>query len=193
MGRMIYWMNVSLDLRIEGTTGENGGGAWLSIDEKLHREFNRRAAGLAVMVQGRVVYEIMESFWPSAASDRSMPDYMQEYGRIWLETPKYLVSNARTKAEHNTEVIGGPDAISRLAALKEETDGEIGVGGANLATQVLTAGLLDELLLFTHPVVLGSGRPLLDALEEPIALELLEQTWFGQGVTMNRYAVVKRG
>ena len=67
--------------------------------------------------------------------------------------------------------------------------GDIGVGGATLATQLQRAHLLDELLLFTHPVILGEGRPLFDELDEPVECDLLEQRSFDQGVTMHRYAV----
>jgi len=86
-------------------------------------------------------------------------------------------------------VIGGSDAIDQLAALRAETDGDIGVGGATLATQLHAAGLLDELLLFTDPVVLGAGRPLFDRVDRTIDLELLEQAEFERGVIMHRYAV----
>lgn len=189
MGRMVYWMNVSLDLFIEATPGEEGGGDWLRIGEELHREFNRRATNLAAMVQGRVVYEIMENSWPDFAIDESAPDYMQEYGRIWVDKPKVLVSRTRTDADYNTRVIGGSDGIDQLAALRAHTDGDIGVGGATLATELHAAGLLDELLLFTHPVLLGSGRPLFDRVDRPIELELLERADFERGVTMHRYAV----
>jgi len=60
MGQFVYAMNVSLDLRIEQVPGDNGAGEWLRIDEELHREFNAQARALALMVQGRVVYEVME-------------------------------------------------------------------------------------------------------------------------------------
>ena len=59
-----------------------------------------------------------------------------------------------------------------------------------LATQLLQAGLLDELLLTTHPAILGFGRPLFDDDELPIDLELLEQRSFASGVTMHRYAIL---
>ncbi|MBS1672929.1 MAG: dihydrofolate reductase family protein [Actinobacteria bacterium] len=193
MGRFVYWMNVSLDLRIEAAPDENGGGDWMRIGEPLHREFNRRAADLALMVQGRRVFEIMESFWPAARDDRTLPAYLQEYGAIWTDKPKILVSRTRAEAPFHTTVIG-EDAISRLAELRAETDGAIGVGGATLATALLDAGLLDELLLFTHPAVLGSGRPLFDEpgpgrARPPVILDLLEQATFDEGVTMHHYAV----
>jgi hypothetical protein len=65
MGRMTYWMNVSLDLRIERSASDHvadeEGGEWLRIDEQLFREFNERARGLALLVEGRIIYEMMET------------------------------------------------------------------------------------------------------------------------------------
>lgn len=189
MGRFVYWMNVSLDLRIEQVPGDNGAGEWLRIDEELHREFNERARDLAVMVQGRVMYETMEEYWPRARADESLPDFMREYGHIWTDVPKVLISRTRTSVDHNTRIIGGDDAIEQLAVLKTETEGRIGVGGAAVAPQLLRVRLLDELVLFTHPAILGFGRPLFDDYDLPIELDLLEQKSFAQGVTLHRYAI----
>jgi dihydrofolate reductase len=189
MGSFVYQMNVSLDLRIEQVPGDNGAGEWLRIDDELHREFNARSRAMSLMVQGRVLYEVMEEYWPRARGDESLPEVMREYGRIWTSTPKALVSRTRREAGHDTRIIGGDDAIEQLAKLRAETGGTIGVGGATLATQLLRAGLLDELLLFTHPAFLGFGRPLFDDYEMPIDLELLEHRAFGQGVTMHHYAI----
>jgi dihydrofolate reductase len=188
-GRFVYWMNVSLDLKIERAPDEQGGGDWVRIGEPLHREFNARAKGLSMSVEGRRIYETMEAYWPAARTDESLPDFLREYGEIWTSTPKILVSRTRTSADHNTRIIGGDDAIGQLARVRAEADGDIGVGGATLATQLLRAHLLDELMLFTHPVVLGEGRPLFDELDEPVECDLLEQQSFDQGVTMHRYAV----
>lgn len=189
MGRFLYWMNVSLDLRIEQVPGDDGAGEWLRIDEELHREFNARARTLAGMVQGRVIYETMEEYWPRAREDASLPEVLREYGEIWTSAPKVLVSRTRRSAGHDTRIIGGDDAIEQLAALRAGTDGTLGVGGATLATQLLRAGLLDELLLFTHPAILGFGRPLFDDWDRPIDLDLLEQRPFPNGVTMHHYAI----
>lgn len=189
MGRTVYWMNVSMDLRIEHAPNEHGGGAWMRIDDALHREFNDRARRLSAMVQGRVVYEIMESFWPQAAQDATQPEVMRDYGRIWTETPKVLVSNTRREAKHHTRVVGGADAMDQLAQLRRETDGDIGVGGANVATQMLRRGLLDELLLFVHPVILGSGRPLFDDGHGVVECDLVEHATFSGGVALHRLAI----
>ncbi|TFV99114.1 dihydrofolate reductase family protein [Leifsonia flava] len=188
MGRFIYGMNVSLDLRIEQVPGDNGAGEWLRIGEDLHRELNARTENLALIVHGRIYYETMEEFWPHAHADDSLPDFLREYGEIWTTKPKVLVSRTRHTAEYDTRVIND-DAIAQLAAIRAETDGTIGVGGADLATQLLKARLLDELLLATHPTILGFGRPLFDDYDMPVSLDLLEQLSFESGVTLHRYAI----
>ncbi|GAB2622393.1 hypothetical protein Aab01nite_76260 [Paractinoplanes abujensis] len=189
MGRFAYWMNVSLDLRIEHEPGEQGGGDWMRIDDEVHREFNARARALSALVQGRVMYEIMESYWPQARHDDSLPDVAREYGEIWTGLPKVLVSHVRDEAAHNTRIIGGKDAIEQLAALRASTEGTIGVGGATLATQLLRARLLDDLLLFVHPVIAGAGRPLFDELDHPLELDLADHRTFTNGVALHRYTV----
>jgi dihydrofolate reductase len=191
MGRFVYGMNVSLDLRIEQVPGDNGAGEWLRIDEEFHREANAQTEAVALLVQGRVVYELMEEYWPRARADESLPDYMRDYGEIWTDKPKVLVSRTRSSADHNTRIIGGDDAIEQLAIVRASTDGSIAVGGAALATQLLRAGLLDELLLFTHPTILGFGRPLFVDYDHPVDLDLREQKSFASGVVMHRYAIRK--
>ncbi|MFC6157221.1 dihydrofolate reductase family protein [Kribbella jiaozuonensis] len=191
MGQFVYAMNVSLDLRIEQVPGDNGAGEWLRIDEELHRDANARTRDLAMIVHGRVMYEVMEEYWPRAPGDASLPGFMREYGEIWLAKPKVLVSRTRQSADYNTRIIGGDDAIEQLAVLRAETEGTIAVGGAALATQLLRAGLLDELQLTTHPSILGFGRPLFDDYDLPIDLELLDQQTFKSGVTLHRYEIRK--
>lgn len=189
MGRFVYSMNVSLDLRIEQVPGDNGAGEWLRIDEEFHREANARTRALAGIVHGRVFYELMEEYQPRARAGASLPDVLREYGELWTAMPKVLVSRTRRNAEHNTRIIGGDDALEQLADLRARTVGTIAVGGATLATQLLRAGLLDELLLFTHPAILGFGRPLFDDVDLPVELDLLEQRSFESGVTMHHYAI----
>ncbi|MCB1301140.1 MAG: dihydrofolate reductase family protein [Tetrasphaera sp.] len=189
--RFVYWMNVSLDLKIERRANEQGGGDWLRIGESLHRDFNERAGTLSMMVQGRRIYETMEGFWPTARENAGLPDYLREYGTIWTDIPKILVSRTRTTAGHNTEIYGD-DAMEQLAALRAGGEGDIGVGGASLASQLVTSGLLDELVLYVHPVVLGEGRPLFDEGTPSVECDVLEQRSFDGGVTLHRYAVRTR-
>ncbi|MCW2973579.1 MAG: deaminase [Thermoleophilia bacterium] len=199
MGRTVYWVNVSLDGYIElssddhvaevGDLAEAAPPEWARIDEQVYGSFNEQLRGLALMIEGRVTYEMLELHWPGAANDPSLPAHLREFGRIWTEMPKVMVSRTRSEADHNTRVVGGDDAIEQLAALRDETDGAIGVGGATLATQLLEAGLLDELLLYVHPAVLGTGRPMFDRLRTPVLSDLLDARDFDNGVSLRRYSV----
>ena len=157
-------MNTSVDLLIEQSphdhTGKEGTGSWMRIDEELHRAFNERGRGHALDIEGRVIYEMMESHRPSAREDTSLPDFLREWAHIWTDLPKVLVSNTRTEAEHNTRIVGGPNALNQIAQIRAETDGIIGVGGANLATQMLQRGLLDEIGDLHAPGNPRQGRPL---------------------------------
>jgi dihydrofolate reductase len=191
LGRTVYWMNVSIDGFIEAAAGEHETEVhpWARIDERLYESFNQQLGDLALLIEGRVVYEMMEAAWPRAADDESLPGYMREFGRIWTTMPKAVVSRTRTSADHNTVVIGGGDAIEQLAAIRADTGGAIGVGGATLATALLRAGLLDELLLYVHPAILGSGRPLFDELAGPLLCDLMESTDFPNGVGLRRYSI----
>ncbi|MFI5835707.1 dihydrofolate reductase family protein [Micromonospora sp. NPDC051300] len=189
-GRFVYWMNVSVDLKIEHIEGEKGGGDWLRVGESLHRDVNARARKLRAMVQGRRVYEIMEGFWPTARLDESLPDYLREYGEIWTSMPKILVSRTRSAAPHHTRIVGRDgNAVEQLARFRDDVDGDVGVGGATLATHLLRAGLLDQILLYTHPTILGNGRPLFDGHDRPVELDLLEHQVLDEGITLHRYAV----
>jgi dihydrofolate reductase len=193
MGTTVYWMNTSVDLLIERSSqdhsGKEGTGSWIRIDEELHRAFNERGRALALLIEGRVVYEMMESYWPPARDDMSLPDFLREWAHIWTDMPKVLVTNTRTHAEHNTRVVGGSDALDQLAEIRAQTEGAIGVGGATLATQLLQRGLLDEIVLYIHPAILGTGRPLFDTLEAPLILDLLDEERYASGVTMHHYAI----
>ncbi len=195
--RFVYWMNVSVDGYIEAEAGEHAGPdapGWVRIDEQLHQEFNDRARAMSLSVEGRIVREMMDPYWPDARSDEDSLPVEREYGEIWTAQTKILVSRTRTEADHHTRVIGADgDAIAELARIRAEGDGDVGVGGANLATQLLDAGLIDELLLFVHPAVLGRGRPLFDPpatdSRPPLLLDLLETKAFDNGVVLHRYAV----
>jgi dihydrofolate reductase len=195
--RFVYWINASVDGFVETEAGEHDGPdgpAWVRIDETLHREFNRRARAMTLSVEGRVVRDLMDPFWPDARTDPSLPAFMREYGEIWTEQPKVLVSRTRTAADHDTRVIGRDgDAIEELARIRTGSEGDVGVGGPSIATQLLDAGLLDELMVFTHPAVLGRGRPLFDppasGVRPPLVLDLLEQQRWDTGVTMHRYDI----
>jgi riboflavin biosynthesis pyrimidine reductase len=94
------------------------------------------------------------------------------------------VSSERTRIERSFD----PDAVRQM---KAAADRDISVGGPTLAAQAIRAGLVDEILLFLTPIVVGGGtRALPDDVRLP--LELLHERRFNNGTVHLRYGTTSR-
>jgi dihydrofolate reductase len=116
-------------------------------------------------LMGRVLYQEWASYWPNQGDEVPFSSFINNM-------PKYVVSNTLTEATwNNTKVISG-DVAANLRALKEQTDGDIGMSGsATLVRWLLTNGLLDQLNLLVHPIAVGHGQRLFeDGLTHPFQL-----------------------
>ena len=104
---------------------------------------------------------------------------------------KYVVSNSLKAAEwNNAEILRGDDAHRKLTAIKSGEGGDIAISGsATTVRWLLREGLLDELNLLVHPLVVGDGLARLFQADGPsIRLELLSAGTFKSGVLSLRYA-----
>ncbi|HEX3219183.1 MAG TPA: dihydrofolate reductase family protein [Candidatus Limnocylindria bacterium] len=182
MGRVIYALNVSLDGFVE--TPEHSLD-WTAVDEELHTWFNDRARELDAALYGRRLYELMADAWPQVAADASAPPHMQEFGRIWLDTPRYVFSSTLERAEHGTVVRGG--VREELARIRKRHSGDMEVAGATLAASFIREGLVDEFQLVIHPVAIGGGTPYWPPLERALSLRLVDSHAFTSGVQMLAY------
>ncbi|MEA2151051.1 MAG: hypothetical protein QOD69_2881 [Solirubrobacteraceae bacterium] len=182
MRRLIYSMTVSLDGFIAGPGGEID---WSAPDEELHRFHNERTRELGAHLCGRRLYEEM-TYWETADENPAAPEYVLEFARIWKDLPKIVFSTTLERVEGNATLARGGVA-EEVARLKAQPGKDLGVGGAGLAATCTTLGLIDEYRLFVSPVVLGAGTPYFPALEERIALELVETRAFGSLVFYMRY------
>jgi dihydrofolate reductase len=183
MRKLIYSFGVSLDGFI---AGPDGGIDWSAPSEELHRFHNQQARELGAQLYGRRLWEVMRA-WDTWEDDRpSAPEAELEFARIWKETPKIVFSRTLEKVEGNATLVR-EDAAEEVARLKEQPGKNLAVGGAELASTLMKAGLIDEYGLFVNPVVLGGGTPFFPALDERINLELVETRDFGSAVVYLRY------
>jgi len=188
MGKVIYSMGVSLDGFIAGPRGEIA----VVPDEELHRFHNEQARGLGVHVYGRRLYEVM-SVWDTYEEENpSAPEHELEFARIWKDTPKVVFSRTLERVEGNATLAKG-DVAETVAELKEEVQGDIGIGGADLAASFMRLDLIDEYQPVIHPVVAGGGTPFLPPLDERMELELVETRSFGSGAVYLRYSASRPG
>ena len=177
-------MSVSLDGFMEGPDRELD---WHLVDDELHAHFNEQLAAMGAFLDGRVTYELMAGFWPTADTDPSSTGPMVEFARIWRDMPKIVYSRTLERAGWNTTIVR--DVVAdQVVQLKEQPGGDLALGGADLAADFRRLDLIDEYRLYVHPVVMGRGKPLFQASDTKIDLLLAETRTFGNGVVLLRYA-----
>jgi len=151
------------------------------FDEEMGAAVGAGFATTDAMLMGRVLYEEWAAFWPEHADE--------PFGDVINAMKKYVVSNSLRAAEwQNSEVIGG-DVARQLADVKAQDGGDISMSGsATTVRWLLREGLLDELNLLVHPLLVGDGLARLFPPDEPsIPLELLSAQTFKSGVLHLRY------
>jgi dihydrofolate reductase len=176
-------MSVSLDGYIEGPNREID---WHLVDDELHSHFNEELSRMGAFLSGRVTYELMASFWPTADRDPSSPGPIIEFARIWRDKPKIVYSRTLQRADWNTTVVRDvvPDEV---ATLKAQPGGDLALGGADLAAVFMEHDLIDEYRVYVHPVLIGKGKPLFPRPGTRVPLHLTETRTFGNGVVLLRY------
>jgi dihydrofolate reductase len=97
-----------------------------------------------------------------------------------------VFSSTVDKVDWNTRLVAG-DAVAEISRLKAEDGGPMDIGGATLAASAMRAGLIDEYLLVTYPVLIGGGTPFFTALDSWVNLSLVETRTLAGGVTLTRY------
>lgn len=179
-----YAMNVSLDGYVATPDGDLG---WASVDDELFRWWSDRVAGTGTTLYGRRLWEAMAGHWPTADRQPGVTPLHAEYARRWRAVPKVVFSTTTAPLDGDARLVAG-DAVAEMARLKEEDGGPLDVGGATLAAAAVRAGLVDEYVLVTHPVLLGGGTPFFPAPGVRADLDLVETRPFPGGVLLTRYA-----
>jgi len=181
--KIVLMMSVSLDGFIEGPDRRID---WHLVDDELHSHFNEQVRAMGALLSGRVTYELMAGFWPTADADPSSTGPMVEFARIWREMPKIVYSRTLERADWNTTVVREVD-VEEVQALKAQPGGDLALGGADLAAAFRQHDLIDEYRVYVHPVLIGRGKPLFGASDARTDLRLTETRAFGNGVVLLRY------
>ncbi|MFD9423953.1 MULTISPECIES: dihydrofolate reductase family protein [unclassified Streptomyces] len=187
MNKIVLMMSVSLDGFFEGPERDI---AWHLVDEELHQHFNDELRTVGAFLDGRVSYELMAGFWPTADADPESSPQMAEFAGIWRDMPKYVYSRTLKRADWGTTVVREIDA-AQIEDLRARADGDLALGGANLAAGFRRLGLIDEYRIYVHPVLLGRGRPLFAPSDTREDLRLAGTRTFGNGVVQLRYETVR--
>ena len=179
---LIYAMIASLDGYVED---ESGRFDWAAPDEEVHAFVNELERPIGTYLYGRRMYETMVA-WETMDDEHPV---MRDFAELWRAAEKIVysrslesASSARTRVEHDFDA----GAVRRL---KESAQGDIGIGGPELAGQAIAAGLVDECHLIVVPVLVGGGkRAFPDGVR--VDLELLEERSLAGGAVYLRYKLL---
>lgn len=183
MRRIIWMCSVSVDGYMEGPDADIG---WHMVDDELHRHLNGWLADAGGFLEGRVTYELMEEYWPTADQDPAATPTVVQFAQIWRDMPKVVYSRTLERADGNATVVH--DVVpAEVLALKAQPGGDLVLGGSHLASEFARHDLIDEYRLYIHPIVIGRGTPMLRPSDAKVPLRLVETHTFGNGVAMLRY------
>lgn len=152
------------------------------FNDEMGSAVDEQMAAADAMLLGRVTYEEFAGFWPQQSNDElDMADYMNQ-------TPKYVVSNTLDTLDWQNSTLVSGDIRAELTRLKEEPGKNIGItGSGTLVRSLLRDGLLDELRLLVHPIVVGSGKTLFPDGSGQTPLQLVDAQTFSTGVLYLTY------
>jgi dihydrofolate reductase len=183
MGRLIYSAITSLDGYVADRDGHFD---WSTPDEEVHRYINDRERPVGTYLYGHGMYEVMKA-WEDI-SDGENPPYIDEYAGIWQAADKIVFSTTLVSVETERTRLERVFDPALVLQLKDQTDRDLSIGGADLAGQAIRAGLVDEYGVAMSPVIVGGGKPWLpDDID--VDLELVDNRTFDNGVVFLRYRV----
>jgi len=184
MRKVVSWLFVSLDGVAEAP------GEWQLpeyFDQDMIAALEEQTAAEDAMLLGRVTYQEWEPYWPTSTDE--------PYATHINSIPKYVVSRSLDKVDWGQwekPTLIKENLAEEIDKLKKQPGKNIGVGGSpTLVRSLLQDGLLDELQLMIHPVILGKGKRLFTEDLELKRLQLVDSKVTGTGVVILTYQPAK--
>ncbi|MFW9972354.1 MAG: dihydrofolate reductase family protein [Candidatus Odinarchaeota archaeon] len=195
MRKVIFSMQVSLDGFISRPNGEldwlppiNDENLWKDIQEEMWNQLD----SADTILLGRITYQFWENYWPNIKANPSSTENDIKFSHFADETQKIVFSKTLDKVEwKNTRLIKENIAKEILKMKKQSGKNMVIPGGASIAQTFMKLDLIDEYVLIIHPVILGSGKPLFEGLNNSIKLKLLRTRMLKSGAILVHYESVK--
>jgi dihydrofolate reductase len=194
MRKIISFMHISLDGFVAGPNGEMD---WIKADEEIFDYVGKRISEGDTALYGRVTYQMMESYWPTAADKPTATKHDIEHSKWYSKVHKVVLSKTMKGTDlTNTKIISDnlSDSINEIKQSRPVSGGneskDILLFGSPTATHsLIQLNLIDGYWLFVNPIILGEGIPLFVDIKDKIKLNLLTTRQFSCGVTELNYTV----
>ena len=187
MRNLISFMHVSLDGFVAGPNGEMD---WIIVDEEIFDYSGQRTNSADTALYGRVTYQMMQAYWPTAADQPNATRHDIDHSRWYNQVAKVVLSRTMAGANLvNTKIIS-ENLAAEITRLKQANGRDILIFGSPSAVHALMAeDLIDDYWLFVNPVLLGQGIPFFKGIQAQASLALVENHVFSSGVVCLHYKV----
>ena len=158
------------------------------FNDEMGEAIGAAMAEADVMLFGRVTYEEFVAFWPNqSGDDQEFADYMNNISKFVVST------TLKEPLEWNNSTLINGDVAEEITKLKQQPGKDISISGSGaLVRSLLVDGLLDELRLMVHPIVVGSGKRLFEGESDQKALKLVDLKTFDTGILYLTYQMAEK-
>jgi dihydrofolate reductase len=185
MRRVILLMHVSLDGFVAGPNGEMD---WIKFDDEMINDTDALTASSDTALFGRVTYQMMAGYWPTAAEQPGATKHDIDHARWVNSVPKLVFSKTLKNVEWENSSIISSNIAEEITNLKQQPGKNLlMIGSTRTAQAFMELGLIDDYRINVNPVVLGSGSPLFKDIKDKINLNLVEAKMYQSGVVGLHY------
>ena len=189
MRNIISLAHISLDGFMAGPGGDMD---FIVFNDELADHTYPLMKNVDLAVYGRVTYEMMEGYWPTAGDAPDAGVHTKSHSRWYKGVKKIVASRTLAAAKDPNVRVVGDDIVGALRTEKQKAGGDVMIFGSPTLTRALAAAdLVDEWRLTVQPVIVGGGLPLFGKREKRARLEVRSSKTFGTGVIAVHY-VTKR-
>jgi len=183
--RLVLFMHASLDGFVAGPNGEMD---WIDVNDEMFEYAGQRTRDADTALYGRVTYQMMESYWPTAGDQPTATKHDIEHSKWYNSVAKVVVSRTMKGTKLTNTRIVGDGVTGEILKLKQNAGKDIVMfGSPTVAHALMRENLIDDYWLFINPILLGEGIPLFKELKARAALGLVASHVFSSGVVCLHY------
>jgi dihydrofolate reductase len=182
MRKVIAAINMTLDGFCDHTAG--------IPDEEVHHHYAELLNDTGVVLYGRITYQLMQ-FWQTLLKNPSGEKSMDDFAIAIDKVPKTVFSHTLKSTDWDSAKLTNKTIKEEVLELKQQSGKDILVGSRSLIIQLMKLNLIDEYQLCVHPVVVGSGLPLFENINDRTILKLIKTKTFSGGAVTLYYEPIK--
>jgi dihydrofolate reductase len=178
MRKIIAAINMTIDGYCDHTAG--------LPDEEIHQHYKELLADADAILYGRITYQLMQ-YWQNLAKNPSGEKSMDDFAKTIDKIPKIVFSHTLENTEWESAKLARRSLEQEVLEFKKHPGKDIFVGSRSLIIQLMNLNLIDEYQLCIHPVVVGSGLPLFENINDRTIFTLIKTKSFSGGAVTLYY------